>query len=222
MGETMKYLVTGFEPFGGNEVNASWEAVARLGSAIDELAREDEKDALAAAPSIVTARIPVEFGTTTDAVMELVAREQPDVVLLVGEYGGRPSVTPELVAINHRYAHIPDNAGSCPRDERVVADGPDAHFATVPVYRMAQASVAAGVDARVSYTAGTYICNDVFYGVLHRVASLDSVPAVGFIHVPWTPAEATAAGTHKPSMSSEVAARSLAAMILDLEANGLE
>lgn len=217
----VKFLVTGFEPFGDNAENASWEAVRRLHAALGELAAGDGT-ARAYVPEVAVTRIPVEFGGAADALMALVEREHPDVVLMVGEYGGRAAVTPELVAINHRNAHIADNAGACPREQRIAADGPDAYFATVPVYRMARAAAAAGVEAKVSTTAGTYCCNDVFYGVLHRAAMANMPLAVGFVHVPWTPDEAIAHGGDKPSMSPELATCALAAMVADLNANGLE
>lgn len=165
-----KLLITGFEPFGGEAINPSWEAVLRLPTEIGEY-------------SLVKLRIPVVFGEGAAKVLQAAEEVRPDVILAVGQAGGRNAVTPELIGINLRHASIPDNGGNQPKDEPIVAAGACAHFSTLPVRKMATAIAAAGVPSRVSYSAGAYVCNDVLYTLLHRFE--DSQTRVGFIHVPY-------------------------------------
>lgn len=197
----MKVLVTGFEPFGGDAVNASWEAVRLLPALVGgEL-------------ELVALELPVEFGRAARIAADAVARELPDAVVCTGVAAGRARVTPELVGINHRCARIPDNAGAQPRREPVVPGGPDAYFSTLPVYEMAEAACAAGVPAAVSYSAGTYCCNDLLYAMCHLAACEYPSMRVGFVHVPATPAQVASAGGERPSMPSDMVAAALAAML---------
>lgn len=165
-----KLLITGFEPFGGEAINPSWEAVLRLPTEIGEY-------------SLVKLRIPVVFGEGAAKVLQAAEEVRPDVILAVGQAGGRNAVTPELIGINLRHASIPDNGGNQPKDKSIVAAGACAHFSTLPVRKMATAIAAAGVPSRVSYSAGAYVCNDVLYTLLHRFEG--SLTRVGFIHVPY-------------------------------------
>ncbi|MGN0287098.1 MAG: pyroglutamyl-peptidase I [Atopobiaceae bacterium] len=151
-----RILVTGFQPFGGQQTNPSWEAVRHLPQSIG-------------GAEVVRLQIPVAFGRAADAVCQAIDQQHPSVVLCVGQAGGRAQLTPEFVAINHADARIPDNDGQQPHQQRIVPDGPDAHFATVPVYRMVDALQKAGIPAKVSYSAGTYVCNDVMYRMLHHL-----------------------------------------------------
>lgn len=196
----MKVLVTGFEPFGGDGVNASWEAVRLLPAHIGNI-------------DIVVERVPVAFGKSGRIVADLVGRERPDAVLCVGVAAGRAQVTPEYVAINHRHARIADNDGAQPLDEPVVAGAPDAYFATAPVYVMVEACCNEGIPAAVSYTAGTYCCNDLFYSVRHLAQQKYPSMLVDFIHVPQCPEQVAATGEAKASLSSAMAARALEVMI---------
>lgn len=196
----MKVLVTGFEPFGGDNVNASWEAVRRLPKRVANV-------------DVVVECVPVAFGEAARIVEGLVAREEPDAVLCVGVAAGRAQVTPEYVAINHRHARIADNEGFQPRDEPVVAGGPDAYFAAAPVYAMVEACTDQGIPAAVSYTAGTYCCNDLFYSVRHLAQHQYPDMLVDFIHVPQCPEQVAATGEAKPSMQPAMAARALEIMI---------
>lgn len=164
-------LVTGFEPFGGRTVNASWEAVERLGR-------------LWAGPErVVVERLPVAFGAGPARLRELVTRLRPAFVLGVGEAGGRRVVSLERVALNLADARIPDTTGAAPVDEPVVAGGPTAYLASLPVKACAAAARATGVPTEVSHTAGTYVCNATFYALLHHLEALDGVRG-GFVHVP--------------------------------------
>ena len=165
-----KLLITGFEPFGGEIINPSWEAVARLPDEIGIW-------------SLTKLRVPVEFGVAADLVMQVAARGMPDAILCVGQAGGRDAVTPELVGINLRHSSVPDNGGYQPTDEPVVAGGADAYFSTLPVRKMAEATAAAGVPSCVSYSAGSYVCNDLLYTLLHRYR--ESGTKVGFVHIPY-------------------------------------
>ena len=165
-----KLLITGFEPFGGEEINPSWEAVKLLS---DEVGEYCLKKLL----------IPVVFGDAADMVIRRAEEYCPDVILCIGQAGGRSAITPEAVALNLRYAKIPDNKGNEPKDEPVVCGGDAAYFATVNLRGMSEAAKAAGIPIEVSYSAGTYVCNDLYYRLLSRFDK--SVTKVGFIHIPY-------------------------------------
>lgn len=166
-------LLTGFEPFGGDERNPSGEAVA------------DAARAWAGPETLVTAVLPVAFDAAADRLRRLIEEVAPEVVIATGLAGGRAHVTPERIAINLRDARIPDNAGAQPVDEPSVAGGPAAHFANLPVKAIAAAIAAEGVPAAVSHTAGTFVCNHAFYVALHEASARPGMRA-GFIHVPWS------------------------------------
>lgn len=165
-----KLLITGFEPFGGEEINPSWETVSRLPDEIGGY-------------TLTKLRVPVVFGEAAQVVLAAAEELMPDAILCVGQAGGRGSITPELVAINLRYAKIPDNKGQQPKDEPVTKEGTQAYFSTLPVRQMAEAIAAAGVAAQVSYSAGAYVCNDLFYTLLHRYHNTQT--KVGFVHIPY-------------------------------------
>ena len=119
-----------------------------------------------------------------------IKRENPAIVLCLGQAGGRAKVTPEFVGINYTDARIPDNDGARPRGTRLLEGAPDAHFSTLPVHAMAQAMADAGVPAAVSYTAGAYVCNAVLFSTLHALAKSRSTVRAGFVHVPYSPGQA--------------------------------
>lgn len=162
---------------------------------------------------IVAKCVPVVFGDAARIVEELIERERPDAVLCTGVAAGRAQVTPEYVAINHRHARIADNEGFQPYDEPVVAGAPDAYFASAPVYAMAKACCEQGIPAAVSYSAGTYCCNDLFYSVRHFAQRRYPGMLVDFIHVPQCPEQVAKTGEVKPSMEPAMAARALEIMI---------
>lgn len=166
-----KLLITGFEPFGGEQINPSWDAVERL-------------DAEIGGYSLTKLRIPVVFGEAAEIVLNAARQLAPDVIICVGQAGGRGAITPELVGINLRNASIPDNLGNKPCDERIVEDGSDAYFSTLPVRKIAEAINASGVPSQVSYSAGAYVCNDVLYTLLAHYNGSET--KVGFIHVPYS------------------------------------
>ena len=163
-------LITGFEPFGGEQINPSWEAVSRLPNQINGYA-------------LTKLLISVVFGVAAENVLRAAEELHPDVILCIGQAGGRSAITPELVAINLRYAKIPDNEGFEPKDEPIIAGGTCAYFSTLPVRQMAEAVNNAGVASQVSYSAGAYVCNDLLYTLLAHFEG--SQTRVGFIHIPY-------------------------------------
>lgn len=176
-----KLLITGFEPFGGEEINPSWEAVRRLPDEIGGF-------------SLTKLLVPVVFDKAAECVITAANELMPDVIISVGQAGGRKAITPEMVAINLKFAKIPDNEGNLPKDEPIIEGGENAYFSTLPVRRMAEAISGCGVSAEVSYSAGAYVCNDLLYTLLDRY-SADGV-GVGFIHVPYVSEQGK-----EPSMS---------------------
>lgn len=190
-----KLLITGFDPFGGEQINPSWEAVKLLP---DEIG----------AYELIKLQIPTVFGLAARTVLEKATEVCPDVILCIGQAGGRGAVTPERIGINIRAAGIRDNAGNQPSGEPVVPGGADGIFSTVPVEAMAQGIRDAGISAVVSNTAGTFVCNDTLYTLLHHYANFSV--RVGFIHVPYLPEQGT------PSMPLEQIVQALSAAIMAL------
>ncbi|MBV7411215.1 pyroglutamyl-peptidase I [Dermabacteraceae bacterium TAE3-ERU27] len=163
-------LFSGFAPFGGDASNPSWSAAQYAAKLLSgEGIRAEAKE------------LPVEFGVAARELLRLVETEKPRVVIAAGLAAGRKAVTPERIGINLRDARIPDNAGAQPLDERIVADGPDAHFSTLPCKAIVAALGRADIPASLSYHAGTYVCNDLLYLLLHGVAE---GCRAGFVHVP--------------------------------------
>lgn len=176
-----KLLITGFEPFGGEEINPSWEAVKRLPEEINGYA-------------LHKLLIPVVFGEAAERVIAVAERISPHVILCIGQAGGRGSITPELVGINLRHGRIPDNKGNQPNDEPIAEGGDAAYFSSLHVRKIAEAIKAEGIPAAVSYSAGAYVCNDVLYTLLARYKNTET--RVGFIHIPYIPEQ-----NKEPSMS---------------------
>jgi pyroglutamyl-peptidase len=185
-------LVTGFDPFGGSPVNPSWDAVHALhGRTISGHA-------------VVGGEIPTVFGASLRRLEALMEEHQPRLVICTGQAGGRGSISLERVAINVNDARIPDNMGARPIDVPIVPDGPAAYFTSLPIKAMLKALLDAGVRAEVSQTAGTFVCNHTFYGLMHLLAQ----PAWqgvrgGLIHVPWLPEQG------QPSMRLDEIVRGL-------------
>ena len=167
--------LSGFAPFDGAELNESWEAVRAAVPAL--VARGVDAEAV---------ELPVEFGAGSALLAEAVRALRPSLVVAVGLAAGRSAITPERVAINLRDARIPDNAGASPVDEPVVPGAPVGRFSTLPIKAMVAALAADGVPAAVSQTAGTYVCNDVFYALQHLLATEPALEGIrgGFVHVP--------------------------------------
>ncbi|NHK98077.1 pyroglutamyl-peptidase I [Rubrivivax benzoatilyticus] len=170
-------MVTGFEPFGGEDLNPSWEVCAALDGLQIGGAR------------VVARRLPCAFGAALQALDEALALHAPALVLCLGQAAGRADFSVERVAINVDDARIPDNLGACPVDVPVLPGGPAAYFATLPIKAMVAALHGAGLPASVSQTAGTYVCNHVFYGLMHRLTVRPGVHG-GFMHLPLLPVQA--------------------------------
>ena len=192
----MRILVTGFEPFGSATMNPALEAVHRLPATV-------------AGAEVVTVKIPVVFGRDREALGAAVAELRPDACVCIGQAGGRTHIAPEFVGINYAHARIPDNAGNQPLARPIVEGGPDAYFTTLPVHAMAAHMREAGIPAAVSYTAGTFCCNELLYGLLHLCATEYSAMRGGFIHVPYATEQAAELGDETPSMSVDMMARGL-------------
>ena len=170
-------LLTGFEPFAADPTNPSGDAVRLVAGGWDGAAR------------LVTDVLPVTFAGAAVRLEELIERHCPDIVISTGLASGRDAVTPERVAINLQDARIPDNDGAQPVDLPCVPGGPAALFSSLPVKAIARDVSAGGIPARVSLSAGSYVCNHVFYVAAHGAASRPGTRA-GFIHVPWDTAHA--------------------------------
>ena len=187
-----KLLITGLDPFGGACVNPAWQAVKLLPERIGDF-------------EVHKLEIPTVFGKAAERVAEKASQIHPDVILCIGQAGGRSAVTPERIAVNIRDAKITDNEGNQPQGEFCVPDGPAAYFSTVPVMEMAQAIRDAGIPGTVSNSAGAFVCNDTLYCLLHRYAGTEV--KVGFIHVPYAPEQG------EPSLAVEHTASALEAAI---------
>ena len=192
----MKHLlITGFDPFGGETVNPSWEAVCRLPDIVGPY-------------RLTKLQIPTVFSAAADTVLAAAKADRPDVILCIGQAGGRDAVTPERIAVNMASASIPDNAGNRPVEAPILPGGPDGIFSTVPVAAMAEAIVNAGLPGKISNTAGTFVCNDTLYRLLAHFAGTET--RVGFVHVPHLPTQAKAGG---PSMELDAIIAALTAAI---------
>lgn len=190
-------LLTGFDPFEGEAVNPSWEAVHTL-------------DGWKLGGATMHARqVPCVLGEAIDALHRAMDELEPQLVLCIGQAGGRAEFTPERIAINVDDFRVPDNAGHQPIDVPVVRGGPDAYFSTLPIKAIVRELRAAGVSASVSNSAGTFVCNHIFYGLMHRIAT-HPLPGVrgGFIHIPYLPEQA-ARFAGAPSMSLETLVKAL-------------
>lgn len=196
-----RVLVTGFEPFDADRVNSSWQAA----------------ELLAARPmagfEVTAVELSCVFGTALTELRGALASVSPELVLCLGQAGGRTDLTVERVAVNVDDARIPDNAGNQPVDEPIVEGGPAAYFSGLPIKACVAASREAGIPASVSQTAGTFVCNHVFYGLAHLLATEHPDTRGGFVHTPHTPAQAAALSPAPPSMSPHDVANGLAAML---------
>ena len=168
----MKILVTGFEPFDGGKINPSWEAVSAL------KAPEGTE--------LLKLQLPVVYGKAAAILKETMKKELPGAVICVGLAEGRPEITPERVAVNCRDETIPDNDGFFPHDEPVDPAGEPAYFTRLPIHQITEKIRKAGLPAKISNSAGVYVCNDLMYGLLQAIADEPVFRDVagGFIHVP--------------------------------------
>lgn len=191
----MKILVTGFDPFGGEKINPAIEAV--------KLLPDEIKGA-----RILKLEIPTVIKKAVDVQRDIIEKERPDVVLNIGQAGGRPDITVERVGINVDDCRIPDNEGNQPIDEKIVEDGPDAYFVTIPIKAMVKKMQEGKIPASISNTAGTFICNHVTYGISHLAATEYPEMRTGFIHIPFLP-EQVIDKKNMPSMALETIVKGL-------------
>jgi pyroglutamyl-peptidase len=176
-----RMLLTGFEPFGGDAVNPSWE-----------IARALDGERIAGV-RVVAVQLPCVFGQAHQVLAAALRQHRPQLVLCLGLAANRAALSVERVGINMDDARIPDNAGAQPLDQPAVPGAPAAYFATLPIKAMVAALQAAGLPAEVSQTAGTFVCNHVLFGLMHQLRRRRGVRG-GFMHVPWLPEQAALAG----------------------------
>ncbi|MBI3713566.1 MAG: pyroglutamyl-peptidase I [Burkholderiales bacterium] len=188
-----KILLTGFDPFDHEVTNPSWEAVRTFDGKVLQKPDDPAQHYL-----IVSAQLPCEFYVATEKLNALLAAHQPEIVICVGQAGGRADISVERIAINIDDARIPDNAGNQPIDEAVVKDGPAAYFSSLPIKAIVHNLRQQGMPANVSQTAGTYVCNHIFYGLMHYANTHASPKRAGFIHIPYLPEQAA----HHPGAPS--------------------
>lgn len=202
----MKLLLTAFDPFGGDAINPALEAVKLVA---DKIGRFD----------IVKLEVPTVFGKSIDTVAKAIEKEKPDVVLCIGQAGGRFEITPERVAINVDDARIKDNEGNQPIDTKIFEDGENAYFTTLPIKAMVEAIREANLPAAVSNTAGTFVCNHLMYGVLYTLSKKYPHIKGGFTHVPFIPAQVARRTPVAPYMALEDIKRGLEAAISAIDKN---
>ncbi|CAB50353.1 pyroglutamyl-peptidase I [Pyrococcus abyssi] len=187
----MKVLVTGFEPFGGDDKNPTMEIVKFL----------DGKEIGGA--KVIGRVLPVSFKRARKELVAILDEIKPDVTINLGLAPGRTHISVERVAVNIIDARIPDNDGEKPIDEPIVENGPAAYFATIPTREIVEEMKRNNIPAVLSYTAGTYLCNFVMYLTLHHSATKGYPRKAGFIHVPYTP-DQVIEKKNTPSMSLEL------------------
>lgn len=168
---------------------------------------------------IVKLEIPTVFHKSIEKVKAAILSENPDVVLSIGQAGGRFEVTPERVAINVDDARIPDNEGNQPLNQPIFEDGEPAYFATLPVKAIVEAIQAEGLPASLSNSAGTFVCNHIMYGVLYHISKMGKPIRAGFIHVPFTPEQVAKRPTPAPSLSAVDICRALEAAVAAIVRN---
>jgi pyroglutamyl-peptidase len=186
----MKILVTGFDPFGGEKINPAFEVIKRLRDNIE-------------GAEVVKLEIPTAFYSSTNKIVEKLKEANPDVVLMIGQAGGRFEVTVERVGVNVDDARIPDNENQQPIDKAIDEEGLPAYFATIPIKAIVQEIKARNIPASVSNTAGTYVCNHIMYGVLNYIYKNKLNIKGGFIHIPYL-LEQVITKPNTPAMSLEI------------------
>jgi pyroglutamyl-peptidase len=196
-----KVLLTGFDPFGGEKVNPALEAVNQFQNKTLE------------GVQVAVLEIPTVFRKSLEILRRGIEETNPDVVICVGQAGGRSEISLERVAINVDDARIPDNEGNQPIDTPIVEGGPAAYWSTLPIKAIVQNIRKAGIPAAVSNTAGTFVCNHLFYGLAHLIATEFPYVRGGFIHIPYLPEQAVNR-PGQPSMSLDTIVKGLEIAVL--------
>ncbi|NUU94757.1 pyrrolidone-carboxylate peptidase [Marinitoga sp. 1135] len=196
----MKVLVTGFEPFDGEKINPSFEAVKRLSSSIY-------------GAEIIRLEIPTVFYKSIETLRSKMCEEKPDIVICVGQAGGRARISIERVAINIDDAKIPDNEGQKPEDKPIFFDGENAYFSNLPIKKIKKELEGIGIPAEISNSAGTFVCNHLLYGLMYYIERDFKKTLGGFIHVPYLPEQIIDKKGNLPSMSLENIVKALEKII---------
>lgn len=204
----MKILITGFDPFGNEPINPAWEAVQDLPKIIE-------------GASIVKVQIPTIFRESIDKLLAVAKQEKPDLILCVGQAGGRFDLTIERIGINIDDARITDNKGSQPIDETIYADGENAYFVKLPIKRIMQRVRDSGIPCSISNTAGTFVCNHILYALLYHIEKNNIAKSGGFVHVPYIPSQVVLKA-NQPSMSSATITQGLEEIIKGMINNKLD
>lgn len=191
----MKIVVTAFEPFGGEAINPANEALQLL---------EEEVQGV----KIVKLVVPTVFGKAINTIETVLEKEKPNVVICIGQAGGRADITVERIAINIDDAKMADNEGNMPVDKPIIKDGPAAYFSTLPIKKIVEKIKDHGIPASVSNSAGTFVCNHLMYGLLDTIDKQKLNTIGGFIHVPYIPQQ-TLEKINTPSMSLEDITRAI-------------
>lgn len=173
-----RVLLTGFDPFGGESINPAWEVVKKISG--------EELEGI----TIQTEQLPTVFNEAIHEAILAIDKDRPDIIVALGQAGGRPDISVERVALNINDASLPDNKQQMPQDTLVVEGGPAAYFSTLPIRTMVEAMRDAGIPARISNTAGTFVCNHTMYGILHYISERQLPIRAGFIHIPYLPEQA--------------------------------
>ena len=170
----MKVLITGFDPFGGEAVNPAWNAVSKLPSSIKDI-------------EIVKEQIPTVFKKSISELILHAKKHKPDIIICVGQAGGRFEISLERIAINIDDARIKDNEGNQPIDETIYSDGEVAYFSTLPVKTIVDELKKIYIPTAISNTAGTFVCNHIMYGLMYNIKKQNIAKFGGFVHVPYLP-----------------------------------
>lgn len=201
----MKVLITGFDPFDGEDVNPAFEAVQQMNDSIGQI-------------DIIKLELPTVFNQSLELLEKAIQEEEPDIVLCIGQAGGRFDITIEKVAINLNEARIPDNEGQMPLEEVIRVDGDTAYFTNLPIKAMLRDLKANYIPASISYSAGTFVCNHVFYGLMYMINKEFPHIKGGFIHVPFLP-EQVIDKHQKPYMSLDMIVKALELMVTSISLN---
>lgn len=196
----MTFLLTGFDPFGGDTINPAYEAIKYLPEEIN-------------GHNIIKKEIPTIFYQSIQVLRDIISEMDPDWVIAVGQAEGRIGFTPEKVAINYSHARIPDNAGCRPQNQMIRKEGPVGYFTRLPIHQIVKNCLEASIPASVSYSAGTFVCNHLFYGLMDIIH--EEYPHIrgGFIHVPALPEQALK-NEKTPFMSLEMITKALEQTII--------
>jgi len=191
----MKILLTAFEAFGGEDINPSYEVLKRIGDSFDGV-------------NIIKLKVPTAFYASVEVTVEKIKETHPDVVLSIGQAGGRTEITVERFAVNIDDTSVPDNLGQKPDSKLINVEGDTAYFATIPVKSIVNAMKELGIPASISNSAGTFVCNHLMYGVLNYIHKNNLEIKAGFIHVPYLE-EQVLGKPDTPSMPLETMIRAI-------------